>query len=515
MPMKPAGPGPETLARLGVVVLMSALSPPAEAQTWRVGARLGGSAERIPSELSQTRFVSGTTAPQPNTGYALRLRAFGEVEGRPVDILGLIAGIDSGLLEVSDRGVQLDRRPAETQLKNTFLLGRVQAELQLGKNGVVAIRAGRYQPQVGAGAVFDAYAFGVDIDVDLSLVDGPPITILARALLPDGTFTDLRKTSPLLDFQVGYRFGWRSYIKVVGSVFFDTNSELVDPVRGALFKGGAQEFGDAVRLVAPFLGGDTDAAARVVLDWVNANIAIETEGVIAWTGLQGRFGDDRYTLWITALGAFGNLTVSSGPTQQRIETFQGADLSDDVESAFIEAFTTARSVDVQAFFGEVRSRFVVGEVLQLDTFALVLTGDRGLRLDSESPRLHGFLGLSPLLPRTAVFFGGTFGPDQATPTAFSITPDSSGIVAAGLETTVFVEDLVAGVNVAIMYALVPSRFTDRQFYGFEVDFRGQYPIYDGLEVFVDGGVLFPGGFFEDQTTAIQVVAGLQYFMRVD
>ena len=502
--------------RCAAVVLLSfTVSGPAFAQQWELGTRLGGSAERLPLELSQSRFVSETTLPETKTTGALRFRLFGEASGRPWDRLGLTMGLDTGLLEIAPQGVRLDRRPVDEQVQRTLLLGRVQAELQLGPDGVVALRAGRTRPRIGQGAVYDAYAFGVELDVDLSVTDTAPISFLARVLLPDGTFTDLRKTSPLLDLQITYRAGWSSKITLLTSIFFDTNSELSDPVRSALFKGRDDEISEFVDTVVRLFQLDRDTAADAVLNWIDATVDVDTEGLIAWTGLAGQFGDDAYSLRLTILGALGNLRVSTPPTPERVQTIQGRTVPDQIADAAINRFSTSRSVGVRAFFAELQARIALTDVFEVSSFALVLTGDRGLSLADENPRLSGFLGLSPLVPRTAVFFGGTFGPDQATPTAFRLAPDDSGILAAGASVAAYTETLVARFDAAVMTALVPSRFTGGRLYGVEIDAHLGYPIYAPVEAFVDGGILFSGSFFDDPAPAVQVVGGVQVFLQSD
>ena len=483
------------------------------AQTVQGGARLGGSAERIPIELSQTRFVSGTDLPDTNTTAAFRMRLFGEIRGRPVDRLGLTLGIDTGLVEMADNGVRLDRRPFGAQARNTLLLGNVAAELQLGRDGVVAVRVGRWQPLIGLGAVYDAYAFGAEIDVDLSLIDAGPVSFRARALLPDGTFTKLRKTSPLLDFQLSYRFGWQSRIDFLASVFFDTDDELADPLRAALFKGNGERFETLVDGLADAFRIDRDLVADAIETWVNNNIRVDTSGVVSWTGATARLGTDTVSLDLTVLGALGRLNVATEPTDSRVEIIANRRNPAATEAMIRNTYTTSRDVDVRAFFAEVQSRFKVGDTYELGSFALIYTGDQGIRLEDENPTLGAFFGLSPLLPRTAVFFGGTFGPDQATPTAFSLAPDSSGIMAAGTNVAAYWTSLILRVDTAVMASVVPSRFTGGQFYGFEVDLRAQIPLFETTEAFIDGGVLFPGDFFEDNAPALQFVAGIQLFAQ--
>ncbi|MEL7370558.1 MAG: hypothetical protein AAFN74_16680 [Myxococcota bacterium] len=480
------------------------------AQTWMVGMRAGGSVERLPAELSQTRFVDGTTLPQTDIEAAFRLRLSGEVSGRPTDRLGLTFGIDTGLFELSDRGVQMDRREVSPQVRDTLLLGRVFAELQLGRNGVVALKAGRYRPQIGAGTVFDAYAFGAQVDVDLSLLALAPLSFKAQVLLPDGTFTALRKTSPLIDFQVEYRLGWFSRIKGVASIFIDTNSELADPVRSAMFKGSNAGLNDIVDGLVQLLNVSEDVAAASLLDWIDTNIEVQTKGPVVWTGLMAELGDQQYSIQLTALGAFGALKLKTRPTQARIEQFENQALSPRLQASFADRFNAAATVPIAAFFGEITTRLAVGEHLQLGTFALALSGDEGIRL-ADNPQIGSFLGLSPLLPRTAVFFGGTFGPDQATPTAFSLAPDASGILAAGAHSTALWRQLTLRLDVAAMSSLVPSRFTGGRFYGVEIDFSGTLSVVDDWALFIDGGILWPGDFFDDEMPAVQFVAGIQIF----
>ena len=495
---------------IGYVLLATASAAPAHGQSWRAGLRLGGSAERLPQELSESRFVSGTSLPDTRTTYALRLRFFGEVSGRPLNRLGLTLGVDTGLVEFSDRGIRLDRRDFVAQLERTWMLGDVTAEVQLGPAGVVAVRAGRLRTRLGEGAVYDAYAFGAVIDIDLDVVELPPFNFTAKVLLPDGTFTALRKKSPLIDLQLSYRLGWASRIKLLGTVFFDTDSDLSDPVRSALFKGLDGRVAARVDQIASDQGIDRDVAAQAVLSWIDRNFAVDTTGILAWTGISGEFGDDRFMVRIAALGAFGNIRVATAPTLADLDT-RGITQLEEARDLIIQRYSTSQSVPVTAFFGELESRASLTDTFDIGTFALMLTGDRGLQLQDPNAQLGAFLGLNPLLPRTAVFFSGAFGPDQATPTAFSIAPDSAGLLAAGAHLAAGWDVIFARIDGAVMGALVPSRFTGGQLYGFEVDLSLKIPIFDALGAFFDGGVLFPGDFFEERSPAAQVVVGLQVF----
>ena len=313
------------------------------------------------------------------------------------------------------------------------------------------------QPRIGEGTVFDAYAFGAEVDVDLSLIDGPPLTLRARCLLPDGTFTDLRKTSPLIDLQASLRLGLFSEVTLMASFFIDTDSELSDPMRAALFKGLDERFNNLVDVLVRWFGLEEDEAADALLTWLDDNTAVDTEGLLVWTGASARLGNDRHSVSITLLGGFGQINVTTSATHERVNTIGGQPVPPELENAASNRSSTSRPVDVYSFFGEVRSRVSLTDALELGGFALVLTGDEGLKLGDQQPTLGAFAGLSPLLPRTAVFFGGTFGPDQATPTAFSLAPDASGIGAAGAHLELFRLNWMARVEAAAMTALVPSR----------------------------------------------------------
>src|SRR5688500_1759539 len=139
---------------------------------------------------SQLRYptLTSTTA---ETAVAYQLHALGKIGGRPIDQMGLQLGIDTGIIEIGSDGVLIDGRdPAETAERTGFL-GETFMDLQLGEGGVVELQIGKLRPQIGRGAIFDAYGFGVMLDADGTLLEqAVPVSLRFGALLPEATFDE-------------------------------------------------------------------------------------------------------------------------------------------------------------------------------------------------------------------------------------------------------------------------------------------------------------------------------------
>ena len=187
-----------------VIPIVSAWALPAEALEYEMvsGHRLF--LQSLSEEVLVSQYFFQRTSTVTEDRAAHQMFAYARVHGRPFDALGLEIALDTGLIEIGEDGVLGDGRPFGTHAKETLLLGEALFDLQLGEDGVLQIKGGRLRPLLGLGFIYDAYAFGGLVDVDLGLVSEVPLSITLQAVLPDGTFTSNNKANPLIELDLSY-----------------------------------------------------------------------------------------------------------------------------------------------------------------------------------------------------------------------------------------------------------------------------------------------------------------------
>ena len=133
------------------------------------------------------------------TETSYQLAVVGALSGRPTDVVGLRLGIDTGLLGLSDAGLRFDGGSASDRFRETLFLGTSWVDLLLGASGLLQVRVGKLRPEVGDGLIFDAYAFGLFVDVDLTLPGLAPVAGRLLAVFPSGRLVRETFERPLLE----------------------------------------------------------------------------------------------------------------------------------------------------------------------------------------------------------------------------------------------------------------------------------------------------------------------------
>lgn len=524
-------------AALGALVALLAPRPGAALE---VDARLEQRlfARSVPEAvlLSQLRYPGLTTVERAER-LAYQLRAAGHVEGRPSDSWGLRVGLDSGLLELADDGAFLDGRDPGRQISKTLLLGPTWAEWQSPGSGAVLVRAGKSRPRIGDGAIFDAYAFGLLVDLDLGLAAPEhPWRARAQVLFPSGNLEADTFESPLFEASVGYRA--RRHLEVGAFVAAYLDRGAVGPVLSdALLRGQAAALDDAFSAIADVLeanpcppGGATNPrnglsclrdGLLVAANEGRIGFSSQTRGYLGWAGATGRVGGARWSVEGLAVFGFGKIDLGFEPDRDLSGAFseglarlprRGGELAERVEGRL----SGTRAVTVSSWLAQLTGRWSPLERLTVDGFALILSGDDGLAVaDAADTRYAGFVSLAPLLAHTSIFFNGGLATAVASPTASALAPDAAGLAAGGLGATVDLGDRVRlrGV-VAAMAALEPSPDGDR-FEGVELNLLADAIVLDELRLFVDAAVFVPGPYFGDVPAGYQVIVGAQAVLPRD
>jgi hypothetical protein len=488
-PLQPS-PRPEAPARLrcgrgaqacAVAALLTFACSPSAA--WALDLSLytqhRGYAETLPDAVAfaqPARLRSTITSTGGSRQLAYQFVVVGRLAGRPLPWLSLELGLDSGLIGLGKGGVTLDGGSFGARLKETGMLGETFAEVQLGEEGVVMIRAGKLLLDVGGGAVLSGYALGLELDVDASYAAPDwPWFARARALLPDATFTSRGKQSPLLELELGRHLGdaQQGRLAVFGALFMDGGDELAEFLQSATPQAPAA-------CLASVLAAET-LPCKLLAG------AAEVSGTLGWAGLHGRWRDG-------TLDARGMVVLGVGG----------------IHAAWLGRLGRAREVDfgVTSLLASLEGHVTVATPLKVGGFLLVATGDDRASSVEEARDYTSFIGLAPRLPLTSIFFGGGLATTLQSATVAAVSPDGSGIVSAGLD--VAVAPWGPGTAEAVLQGAVMSATrasASGSLYGVEVGLRVEaYPSED-VQVFASGAVLVPGAYYGNAALAGQVYLG--------
>lgn len=504
-----------------LLALLGAPVGPAFAQQGELQLSAQGYAVNIPEEVLFARIRSATlSSTSAASSYALQLHAFGHVEGRPVPALRLRLGLDTGLVSVSDEAgveVLIDGRPAGERVEATWLLGETFAELELGDTGVVLVRAGKLRPRIGDGALFDAYALGALVDIDLSLLPQPaPVRVKTWALLPDATFSAQSKASPFFVLETEIEIASRVWVKGLGAVLIDGDDGAVPVLDDAIVRGSLERLDQVRDRTLPNLparlqpaaerGFARLAASMRSLSETDALFLLSSSGWLGWAGLSFRAEGARWALRGVGLLGMGQLDLTVAPgllfellADQELGALANGTLGE--LSGFGE-------VPLLSGFGQLELRAQLWDEVELQAFLLAMSGDTGLFPDG-SGSYSSFVSLAPLITHTSLFFNGAIASAIASPTVASPAPDGAGLLAAGLGLeNEFAEGWALRATLAVMGSTVPSVATSGQLYGVEGNLAVDGELGERVLVFLDLAAFVPMSYFGDLDPGLQGVVGI-------
>lgn len=459
-------------ARTLVVLALIVAAPSAQALDASLYTRHRFYAESLADAVTRAKLPFARTSTRASSELAYQLQVLASIDGRPADWLGLHIGVDSGLIGFGGSGATGNGAPIADHAKETLFLGETYAEAQLGEGGFFLLRAGKTIATVGDGAVFDGYALGVEIDVDGSYADAD-VGLFGRvaAHLPDATFTSRGKQSPLFDVEIGQHLGDEGEIALFGAVFLDGGDELAPIVRSALFSG---RLGARCDEIFP---GECDGE----------RVPIDTSGQLGWVGARGEWHHDKSASieGLVVLGFGGVSAIAMLPNGPR-----------------------SREVSFSGLLASLEVRIVPVDGLELGGFAIAATGEGGFETPVRVEQTyHGYVGLSPRLPLTSIFFNGGLATTLQSPTVSAVSPNGSGLLAGGLSAR---GDVTAGLSVlgaaAVMGATHPS--ATGALYGVELDLGIDWAIGEAWALFASGAVFFPGNYYGSVPKGGQLIAGL-------
>lgn len=438
-------------------------------------------AEELPLELLLTR-VRATETSTESTGRAVyQGRVSVSLRGRPVDALGLELGLDSGLFEIGRTGVFSDGQKVGEHARQTFFLGQTLIDLELGDTGVVAIRAGKKLTRIADGVLFDGYALGLDVDVDLSLLDpDSPWRARLDAILPDATFTASGKQSPLFALKLGYVPSRSVDLWLLGAVFLDGDDNLGAIVTDAAFRG---RYGELCEILARRRGVAAACDGRA--------LEVTTSGALGWIG--------------------GGISYDQAPLDLALTGVLGLGHSHSEFTLIGTARPVAAEIGYASGLVSLTAGLSWAEHLRVGAYGLLVSGDDGFGTLSLNQTHHGFVSLSPRLGYTRIFFNGGLATTLQSLNVTSVSPDGAGLLSGGLNVALSpIEALRFFLTGAVMSALFPSPSTGAHLLGAELNGAVEYRFTEGLSARGEVAGFLPGRYYGEIRGGFQVMLGLSW-----
>ena len=408
--------------------------------------------------------------------------------------LGSVLGDPPTLTTEDRRLVTASGQPIGDEARSTLFVRQAFVRLAAPETAWLEARAGRIATEAVSSLVYNDFALGGQITLDLERLRDWPWRVTARALLPTRAWdTGLR--SPLAELRVDYVFtSLLSLVESVGLTF-------------AYFHDGDSNFG---QLFHPYLSEAAvvsqpglDPALHKDLFGVALATALPSRGDIFWVGIDGDklWGD--LMISGTVLLEVGHLSLENPfyPLFSRVPPERLPRLIPRSET--IELSTLGVAVDLTL-------RYPISERLELGGFALYLSGEQNpfLSGDRSLSRYNSFLGVVPYITHTNLFFSGgmnqTFSGRQASTSGVN----GRGVVAAGAEVGWEITDKArCGSTAAVLVAPVAS-MTDGHLYGVELDLEGSYALLEQVKLSLEYDLLVPGGFFPGSDVIHKLLVGL-------
>jgi hypothetical protein len=418
--------------------------------------------------------VSPTGLAIPGAGLCTPLRA-----GQRIQFYTLETSAP-GAVQLTSNG-----RPVADEVRQTLLVREAFVSYAFGRAGFATVRAGRRRAIVADGFVYDDYATGAELALDLGAI-GPPLLVTASAFQPTRDLpSSVAGISPLLVLRLDWLPSLFEHAGVFAAFHRDRTGSIAELFRSSIEERGvaalaqADEGTAAYRAAANTLANVLD---RAMTSDARSLWAGTTGSLAAWRG--GRLG------WTGALLAGRVDRVGAGPG--------GATL-------------VAEDVRTRGGLASLRAEQGIGDAVTVDASFLWLSGGHfpgSLGGAPATGTYGGFLGLSPYVTATNLFFQG--GLDDAYEARQATAPgiDGRGVLAP-----------VAGIVVHPWPALaLDARAAwlraDRRgptggfVYGTETDLEASWSPRRWVALGAEVDALWPGDFFTGRATMFRAIAAL-------
>jgi hypothetical protein len=324
-----------------------------------------------------------------------------------------------------------------------------------------SIEVGRRLAVIGESLVFEDFATGAALRVDLDRLGFEDWSLAAGGLVVGYDLEALQQPNPLLHLRIAYDASWLETVGLFGAVFIE-NGLLQDPLFSVWSEGVLAAFGSNAQeaLDAAYL------AER------------SSHGQLAYLGLDASLlPADGWSLRGTALISFGEVSI-------------------DAPALRFELLSWAVAAD--ASYGITPHAGVGG-------FLVAMSGDRPPS-GVGSVDYHGFLAISPYWTWTGLFFSGGLTQGLYPGRASAAGVNGHGVIAAGARADLTHDDLWLELRLAGLWAAAPSALdSGGHAYGIEADMVVEWQPLEWLGMAVELDILVPGSFFPERDVAFRTI----------
>lgn len=438
-------------------------------------------------ELRRTAFRRLTTVCWSEGGTGLSNAASGPCDLYPRPGGVPLPGARPVLFTVEDTRLEpaqltANGRPLANEIRATLLVREAYAALSFGRAGFATVRAGRKRVSVADGFVYDDYATGAELALDVGAI-GPPLSVTASLFQPTRDWP--RGVAGISPF-AAVRADWLPSLFEHAGIFVAAHRDRTGSV-AELFRGALVE-----RHVA-FL----DEAPSGSVAYVDANHRLAallgqrlaSDASMAWVGTSGRLSPWRGQRlgWTAAL------------VRGRI---------DRVETGNATALSLAHDVRLDGRLLSATWDVDLGEKLGLGAFFLYLSGGTFPAGPNATGTYGGFLGIAPFITTTNLFFGGGLSESFAARLSTAPGVNGRGVTAPGLSLGFDpTEELGLDLRAAYLTAPVSGPFGGRV-YGTELDANLSWSPRTWLVLGAELDVLWPGSFYAGSGTVYKTILAL-------
>jgi hypothetical protein len=442
---------------------------------WRVALDTGEVRDRSFPRATTVCFTeTGTGLTEPGGGCNRYPRTFGP----PAPITFTVADTRLGTGQLTSNG-----RPLGNELSATLLVREAYAAYSFGRAGFATARAGRKRVTVADAFVYDDYATGAELALDLGAI-GPPFSVTASLFQPTRDFPHaVEGISPFL----ALRADWLPSLFEHAGLFVAAHRDRTGSV-AELFRGAVVE-----RLV-----GEVSTAPAGSAELVQANHRLaavlgqrlESDASMVWAGTSGRISPwRRHRLGWTAALLRGRI--------------------DRVSTGAATAIPLAEDVRLDGRLASATWDLELGDRVGVGAFFLYLSGGSFPAGQAATGTYGGFLGIAPFVTATNLFFAGGLSESFAARQSTAPGVNGRGVTAPGLSLDLDPTDRL-GLDLKGAWLVAPVNGPmGGRVYGTEVDAALSWSARAWLVLAAELDVLWPGSFYAGGRTVYKSIVAVE------
>jgi hypothetical protein len=422
-----------------------------------------------PADVCLTPFAPAGTGLSPPDSPACALY------GRAVVPLDTVADGPSRLT--------LNGRPAADELRATWLVRELSANLALGRAGFTHLSAGRRRVIVGDGLIHDDYGAVAEASFDVGAI-GPPFEATVAVLVPSREWpTSGDEASPMITLRAAWLPSLFESAGLFGAVMRDRTGSVAESLKGQYVER------QVVRLAQAQTEPGTNPRERVWTSQLAASLLTSprSEATLVWLGSSG----------VLAPWRGHRLAWTAAVLEGRIASIDAGELRL-VKDVSLHGRAGRASWDVDLPWG-----FSAGaSFLYLSGGTLPVVDEAG---EPGTGTYQGFLGVSPFIPYTGLFFGGGLSATFAARQATAPGVNGRGVLAPAARLSFDPSETVSlDTKVAWLRADVVGPHGGK-IYGWEADLTGSVSPAPWLTFALELDALWPGDFYGGRDTVYKAV----------